>query len=236
MMNAQNHDHDRDRDLDQHANDNGNVAPMLSGGAVASLAALGATLNAVDTSSVAGWSGMPMLQFTREGDGRWIFGQRRTVVETNSRWAINVLTFRWGFIAFNDNKKVVGERLVSVAQAKPNIAELPDLGCRWTEQWAVNLKCIDGADADTEVVYKPTTTGGVQAIASLIEAVRDRINGGNHGGKVVPIVHLEKSSYAHSQFGKVWTPLLTIVGWTSLEGPTAAPAPSADQPRRRRSG
>jgi hypothetical protein len=242
-MNAKN-DPDRDRDLDrEHANDNGQaVAPTLTGGALTSLQALGATLNKVDTSSIAGRSGLPMLQFTREGDGRWSWGQRRTVVENESRWAVNPTTFRWGYICFGDGNKVLGERLVSVAQPKPDIAELPDKGFAWSEQWGVNMKCLDGADADTEVVYKPTTVGGVQAVAGLIETVRDRLNGGSHGGKVAPIVHLEKGSYAHSQYGRVWTPLLTIVDWMPLDGPAPAPAPtpaappSVDQPRRRRAG
>jgi hypothetical protein len=234
-------DHDPDR---EPANDNGGqaVAPTLTGGALTSLAALGATLNKVDTSSISGRSGHPMLQFTREGDGRWSFGQRRTVVENNSRWATNPTTFKWGFICFNDANKVIGDRLVSVAQAKPNVAELPDLGFEWSEQWAVSLKCLDGADAGMEVVYKPTTVGGIQAVAGLIETVRDRLNAGEHGGKVAPIVLLEKSSYAHSQYGKVWTPLLTIVDWMPLEGPAPAPTPTTaapppvDQPRRRRVG
>jgi hypothetical protein len=232
---------DLDRDP-EHANDNGHaVAAVPMGGALTSLQALGATLNKVDVSSISGRSGLPMLQFTREGDGRWSFGQRRTVVENNSRWAVNPTTFKWGYICFNDGNKVIGDRLVSVAQAKPNVAELPDKGFEWQEQWAVNLKCLDGADADMEVVYKPTTVGGVQCIAGLIETVRDRLNSDEHGGKVAPIVLLEKGSYTHSQYGKVWTPLLTIVDWMPLDGPAPAPAPApapvpVDQPRRRRVG
>ena len=44
----------------------------------------------------------------------------------------------------------------------PDSAELPDKGLQWQEQWAVNLKCIDGTDAGVEVVYKPTTVGGIR--------------------------------------------------------------------------
>jgi hypothetical protein len=242
-MKAPDPDHDP-----EHANDNGShaVAAVLTGGALTSLQALGATLAKVDTSSISGRSGLPMLQFKREGDGRWSFGQKRTIAENNSRWAVNPLTFKWGFICFDGANKVIGDRLVSVAQAKPNVAELPDTGFKWQEQWAVNLKCLDGADADTEVVYKPTTVGGIQAVAGLIEMVRDRLDTGEHGGKVVPIVHLEKDSYPHPQYGKVWTPLLTFVDWMSIEGPAPAPAapapapapttPPVDQPRRRRVG
>ena len=77
---------------------------------------------------------------------------------------------------------------MSVSQPMPDVTELPDTGFEWQEQWAVNMKCINGADAGTEVVYKPTTVGGVQAVAELIETVRDRLNGGQHDGKVAPIV------------------------------------------------
>src|SRR6516165_9511778 len=89
-----------------HDNDNGHgeIVPSPAGGAITSLATLQTALNNVDTSSVAGRSGLPMLQFKREGDGTWMYGQRQTIVEGNSRWAANPLSFQWGFIAFNDNK------------------------------------------------------------------------------------------------------------------------------------
>ena len=68
------------------------------------------------------------------------------------------------------------------------------------------MKCLSGADAGAEVVFKMATVGGVQAIAGLIDEVRDRLNGGQHDGKVVPIVLLEKDSYPHDQYGKTWVP------------------------------
>jgi hypothetical protein len=193
---------------------------------------------------------MPMLTFKRDGSGTWMYGQRRTVVEDGSRWAVNPLTFKWGHICFGEGNKVIGERLVSVSLPKPEVTGLPDKGFPWQEQWSVNLKCIDGTDAGTEAIYKPTTVGGIQAVAGLVEAVRDQLNNGQHGGKVSPIVHLEKDSYQHAQFGRVWTPLLPIVDWMPLSGPEPAPEPvsptskgspptaeqasTGAQPRRRR--
>jgi hypothetical protein len=236
-----NDNHDPDHDHDHHDNDNGGaVAPASSAGALASLAALGTMLNNVDTASTAGRSGMPMLQFKRDGNGTWMFGQKRTIVEDGSSWAVNPLTFKRGYICFANDNKVIGEHLLPVSQPMPDVTELPDKGFEWVQQWAVNLKAIDGTDAGTEVVYKPTTVGGVQAIAGLIEAVRDRLNSNQHGGKVSPIVHLEKDSYQHSQFGRVWTPVMTIVDWMPLNGPAPKPPvaaqPPAEQPRRRRVG
>ena len=102
------------------------------------------------------------------------------------------------------------------------------------------MKCLDGADAGVEVTYKTTTDGGIKAVAGLIEAVRDRLNGGQHDGKVAPIALLHKDSYSHSQYGRVWFPVCAIVDWMPLSGPAPAPAsPSPQpepQPRRRRVG
>ena len=94
-------------------------------------------------------------QFKRDGNGTWMFGQKRTVVEDGSRWAVNPATFKRGWICFSNDNKVVGEQLLSVSQPMPEVTELPDNGFPWQQQWAVNLKCIGGTDAGTEVIYKP---------------------------------------------------------------------------------
>ena len=59
---------------------------------------------------------------------------------------------------------MLDERLVSVSQPIPVVEELPDTGFPWQEEWCVSLKCLDGADADVEMMFKATTVGGVQAI------------------------------------------------------------------------
>jgi hypothetical protein len=227
------------RDNHDHANDNAEraVAPAPAGGALTALAALRTALANVNTAAIIGRSGLPMMLFkSREDSGTWGFGQKRTIPEAGSMWAINPLTFKWGCICFNGSK-VVDERLVPVSQPKPLITEMPGTGFPWQEEWAVNMKCLDGAEAGVEVIFKANTDGGIKAIVMMVDLIRDRVNGGQHDGKIVPIVLLEKDSYQHGQYGKVWFPVLNTVDWMSLDGPapTSTPEPTpVEQPRRRR--
>jgi hypothetical protein len=243
------HDHDHDRDSDHaHANDNGNgehqrpgskIAPApAGGGALASIASLAAALANVPIGI--GRTGLPMMIFkSRENSGTWGFGQRRTIPEAGSRWAVNPLTIQWGCISFGGGNKVVGERLVPITQPKPLIADMPDTTFPWGEEWSVNMKCLDGADAGVEVIFKATTDGAIKAIELLVDELRNRLSGNQHNGKIVPIALLEKDSYQHSKHGPTAIPVLTIVDWMSLDGPAPAsapvePTPPVDQPRRRR--
>lgn len=236
------HDEDRDRDHDNDNHEAGAVTPAPAGGALTSLAALATALNAVDTSTIIGRSGKPMLQFKREGDGTWAYGQRRTIVEDGSRWAANPLSFTRGYVCFSDANKRLGEHLVPVTQPMPDVTKLPDHGFPWVEQWCVDLKCLSGADAGIEVTFKSTTDGGIKAVAGLIDTIRDRLNGGQHDDKVSPIVLLHKDSYQRPPYGRVWYPVPEIVDWMPLSGPASTPAPAspspepAPQPRRRRVG
>ena len=141
------------------------------------LTALAATFKTVDTTSIGGRPIRPLMQFKSREGGIWVFGQRRTIPEPNSLWAVNPASFQWGWVCWGDGNKILGERLVSISEPLPDVTELPDKGFPWQQEMAVNLKCVSGTDAGTEVVFKTNTEGGKGEVVRLIEAVRDRLSG-----------------------------------------------------------
>src|SRR5262249_32925746 len=241
-------DHDRDRD---HANDNGEQQegskPSLPAvGAFKALAALQSQFAKVNIAAIGGRTGLPMLLFkAREGSGTWGFGQKRTIPEQDSQWAINPLTFMWGYISFNGNKRA-GEQMVPVTQEKPDITKLPDTGFPWQEQWSVEMKCLDGADAAIEVIFKANTDGTLSAIVEMFDLVRKKIDDELRkqrenpdykiDDKIAPIVTLGASWYPHKEFGRTNTPTMALVGWMSLDGPEPKPAPVEPTPTPSGSG
>jgi hypothetical protein len=240
-------DQDGNRDRDGEPKHEGQVAPVPKGATLpASLTTLDAALNNVVRSATVGRSSKPILSFRSREEGIWTIGQKGTVVDEGSTVAVNLASLMHGYICFSDDNKVLGERLVPASQPKPLVTELPDLGFPWQEQLAVDMKFIDGAYAGSEVTYKPTTVGGRDDLLGVIDTTLNVIRGGQHDGKTVPVVRLERDSYQHAKYGRVWVPLLTITSWMSPEGPAPAsappplprpPAPAAaavEQPRRRR--
>jgi hypothetical protein len=208
------------------------VAFTPKGTALASLSttALVGVFNNVNTATFAGrGGGIPMLLFRSREEGAYQFGQRRTNVEEGSRWAVNILTFAWGYIAFDAANKAT-EHLVPVSQPVPHITELPT-GPNWQRACAVNMKCISGADAGQEVAFKANTDGGNKAVMDLIEEVRAQLNSGNHGEKIVPVITLDRDSYTHSQHGRIWIPVLNVVDWVTMAGPASSPpTPTPPEP------
>jgi hypothetical protein len=247
------HDHDRDRNVIRQDNGPGEmpIPSPLASTALTALSNLGTALTNVAHTSRTGRRGNPLMQFIKNDGGKWVFGPRRTEVEANSQWAINPLSFEWGFIAFREDGKAPEQIMASVQDPMPDPSPLIAKGLKPNEQRTVDLKCCSGVDRDKQMTFCTTTTGGIDEMNRITGLIGDRINSRCYGDKVSPVVVLERDGYKHRQqeIGWVATPLMRIVSWQSIYGPDTepvtpepepqppTPSPANDeQPRRRRVG
>lgn len=196
-------------------------------GAVAALAGLKKGLSHVRR-SLPQSSLEPILKLGR--DGYWSYGQDNVDVEENSRWAVNILSIMHGFVCWTNYDKsekkkneLLGEVYAPMADAPILVKELPDHDWPWKPATTVLLKCVsDGDDEGTQVIYKPSSTGGANAMDALLAAVEKQIDSGS--SDVIPIVELDYDTYDHKTYGKTYVPIFNIKSWVGLD------ATSIDEP------
>ena len=191
-------------------------------------------LRSLQTNSVA--SGTTILKMDKTG--YWVFGADSTDIDPETVWAINPSEFLHGYIAWGEGV-VLGEKMVSVSQPLPELEPAPS-GARkgWETQLGMSLQATSGEDAGLAVRYTATSVGGRNAIQKIANAIADQLEA--NPSKPVALVTLGKETYQHKQYGKIFTPVMTVTGWASMDGntdeaPATAPEPEeAKAPARRR--
>lgn len=208
----------------------------------------------------------PYLRLLKDGD--WVFGQEDNAVAKGTEAIINPLSIKHGYSCWTNRQpgqgknEQLGEIMVGLAQSLQPIHELPQHAdpttgtpCPWKDQISLELKFIGGKHKGTQVMWKVSSVGGLNAARQVLDAILSKLDEGTE--YVCPIVALNADSYKHNTYGKTYTPVLDIVGWANLEGEEepeegaepvarieqkAAPAPEpepeheaqAEEPARRR--
>jgi len=199
--------------------------------------------------------GKPLLRLLK--DSNWVFGQKDDQVQEGSIWAVNPLSIAHGWVCWtnhegNTKNTMVGEVMEPVHVAKPPRPQPID-NWQFTEQRMFELKCMNGDDEGTEVVYKIASIGGMRAVDDLLAALQGQLD--SNPLFPCPVVELLSDSYQHQKYGKIYVPVFQIVDWSTLDGrllsedvpavtaqpaPVQAPAPEpvapapAPTPRRAR--
>jgi hypothetical protein len=215
--------------------------------------------------------GKPILRMLQEKDG-WVFGQEDNALPLGTEIVFNTLAIKHGYVCWTDRKgeknELLEERMWGITQAATPIHEMPALHdpkteqpCQWKQAFSADAKILGGKHKGTEVVYKPSSMGGAQAMGALMDAIMEKFDSYPDGFEgtmyVLPIVELrQKAPYSNKSGGKTSPPHFEIVGWMDLEGneedgddaedtdvkavdeKVAAPEPEPEQaeeaPRRRR--
>lgn len=192
-------------------------------------------------------SGKPFLRLLKSG--QWVFGQRDDEVQVGSSWCLNPLSILHGWVCWsndpNDSKNTkLGEVSAPVHEPKPQKPD-PVRGFQYAEQRVMDLKCLDGDDAGMEITYTCNSIGGMRAVDELLGALQAQL--ATDPLHPCPVIQLDSEYYNHTKYGRIYTPVLTVVDWATMNGelasvkqvaaqpapaPAASPAPAAAKPAK----
>lgn len=171
--------------------------------------------------------GATFLRLLKDGD--WVFGQEDNAVAKGTEAVINPLSIRHGYSCWTNRQpgegknESLGEIMVGLAQPLQAIHELPQhtdpkngANCPWKDQIAMDVKFLDGKHKGTQVLWKTSSVGGLNAARLILDAIIARLD--EDTAYVCPVITLDCDSYKHNTYGKTYTPLMEVVGWMDLEG------------------
>lgn len=173
-------------------------------------------------------------------DGTWTHGTDELEIEPESTWAVNPSSFETGYSAFDANGARVGEEMRGMNEPPLHVNDLPPVGAPWLPQIGFQVCCLSGEDNGLQGMINQRSRGGMSESTKLLSQIIDRVQKGDPN--VVAVVHLRNSSYKHSKYGKIFTPVYEIVEWLPLDAseptpqiePETEPAPEPEKPKRTR--
>lgn len=179
--------------------------------------------------------GTPLLRMGK--DGQWMVGREDTTIPHGTEALVNPLALQHGYSCWTNRKpgqgknELMGQEMWSIREPKAPVSTLPqhhdartqDL-CEWKDAMSVELRFIDGPMPGQQVLFNTTSVGGLRMMDNLLGEIMDKIDTGSE--YVFPWIQLGADSYQHSQYGKTYIPLFTIVTWADMQGNEE---PSGDQ-------
>jgi hypothetical protein len=160
--------------------------------------------------------GKPILRLLKSGV--WVYGVRDEPVQPGSEWAVNPLSICHGYVCWAGNNanvkiKLLGEKMVPISQRKPIMPEPVD-GMPWKEQRTFELVCLNGEDEGEEVIYKTSSVGGMRGVDNFLAALIAQLKADKT--RPVAVIQLDVDDYDHASYGQIFTPILTILGWETM--------------------
>ena len=166
----------------------------------------------------AGSSNINFLKFNKSGN--FIYGMEDHVLDESEQFTVESLgDFSHGFIAWQDGKPV-GEEMTAIDSGRViNQSGLPDHpgSDGWKAQKALRLTNIHSGEV---FQFKSTSYGGRNAVSNLMKEIINRSKRGEDD--LIPVFHLESTSYKHAQYGKIFNPVFAIDSWRA-DKPLSAP-------------
>ena len=169
-----------------------------------------------------------LLKFTKYGE--WVSGKDEDEIERDQRFVAVMDQLMVGWQKWSEGKPAEQEAgLIAECYRPPSRKDLGDNDeTEWErdergdprDPWQkTNWLILKEEAGDALFTWSPSSKGGLSAIGQLCERYGKMIR--QKPGQF-PVVELQASSYRHERFGKLFVPVLKVVGWTDKANALAA--------------
>jgi hypothetical protein len=200
-------------------------------------------VNALKAAAVAGGGdGKPILKIDKR-TGDWSFGEDDEPLRKGDLLAINPLSFHHGYIAFTEKGDraetedgQIADISCPISDPLTRMGDLPELSqpkrgkpTEWKFTMSVEMAVVEGPNKGAEVIYKPTSRGGLKFLRLVVAEIARRMEAGKN--EFVPVIELFHSTYEHKTYGTCVNPEFEIVDWVTMDAETFD-APVKDAPKK----
>lgn len=168
--------------------------------------------------------GKALLRLTKQGT--WVFGADSETLKTGTVLIANPSSLSSGYVAWYQSK-IEGEHMQPLSLGPVDQSKLTEVnsgsippgkkvasGKGWESQASIDL--ITQADVPLSLCYKSSSMGGMRALLTLAGEIAYGLS--ENPTRCFPLVEIDTDSYIHKEFGEVFTPMLSIIGWLDAEG------------------
>jgi len=168
-------------------------------------------------------------------DGAWSYGSDETEVTEDDHVFVNPNGFVHGWQCWADTdlagvqSELLGDVIAGMDQPLPDRpAKVPENGRPWGEVRGMSVLL-----AGEKLVYSTTSVGGLNAFAALAEEYLAQYH--RDPEKMIAEVSLSSDSYKHKNktYGRIYTPVFTIVKWHKDLPAAAAEKPAPVAPAKK---
>jgi hypothetical protein len=171
--------------------------------------------------------GKPFFRLMK--NGRYVFGPNNEEMQEGSHWAVNIMSMAHGWSCWVEGapgkaNDLAGEVLVSMTLPRP-VQPQPIGETEFKELYSMEMKCLNGDDAGTEVVYRINSVGGKRAIMALMDEIYGQL--ARRPAYPCPVLVFSSDSYQHKKWGPTAYPIFTVIGWANMSGEVEPEAAAA---------
>lgn len=159
--------------------------------------------------------------------GDWSFGKDDAPLDLEGAYILHPQTLMHGWICWRGGS-LFHEVLIPFTQQlpledtlKPAPTPSPDSDDQpgYQHQMAFQVVAVEGKQEGLQLTFKTGTVGGRSAVDKVVDTLlarMDDVEATGEGG-IFPVLQFGVDSYKHKTRGKIFVPLIEVVGWSTNE-------------------